>query len=259
MTKEAAKLPVLAILKQSVILPFQRWKIILLVIWPYLLIILTPFVIINLFPQLISLLPVEQDIVYYLGPIISEFLLYFIVAIMAIRCHRVFLLPAETKKKEITRFHWLSCEIKYFFYAVIVFLFSMLGFIPSFVLSIVAPSLSNDWVVNVLSLPFIYILSRLSLVLPDIALGKKPSLFSAWENSRGQSLRLSAVMVVFLFAVYAPLLELARNLSVNIGSMLPVYLLVTIFSVFDVCALSLSYQWITENKQSNTTDSEVTS
>lgn len=245
------KLPVFAILTESIKLPFQRWKRILSATWLYLLFYLIALVLPSLLSEEARPFLASDLLVYYLKSLFYEIVCSIPLFIMAIRCHRFFLLPEDVAREKIIKFNRQNGEVTFIFYWVLIYLYSLLGVIPMIVIISIVPRLESNWVFFfIFLLPSAYLFSRLSLALPHIALARKPSLSQAWEESKEQSLRLLVVLFIVPVGVSTLIGSSVINTSL-INSSLFTYFMTTFIGVLEVCALSLSYKWIKECKYIN--------
>lgn len=184
-------------------------------------------------------------------PIALGFISTIAMLVLAIACHRVFVLGPHSTAGH--GFQWWAQRVARFFgWGIVIGLVCAILAMPAFVY-LVANSPSDvasspadlpahvQLLALVLALPAIYVLSRLSLVLPDVATTDAPGdLGKAWRLSSGNGLRLALVVG------YLPLLVDTRTamwlsgespLIQTIRTLVVVYVL-----IFQVAVLSLAYR-----------------
>lgn len=171
---------------------------------------------------------------------------------LAVRCHQLVL--ADTAWRATQKWPWL--ETKFFFWSMalcLIFVMAMIApvFIGFTVLRNMLPPkqrIENEWLTWLLlfgpMIPGAYLLARVSLVLPMVAIGRTASLSSAWALSRHNGWRLTIVVGLLPAALSAITEKLSRqNASMLEHALLAV--MSAVFVVIEVVALSLSYQALT--------------
>lgn len=228
-------------------MPFANYKELIRLGWPYAcLILISSFV---------------ADGIDSIALNITYLVIFYITAILGvIGCHRVFLLPKKLVKETLT-FRWSSRETK--------FLFSMLA-ISILVFFITFPILNifyyivgfekingedspifYDFIATISYIPACYLISRWSLIFPDIAVGNNRTLLWAWEISSKYSFKLFILigMLPFTTGFIIAYIEFFINnsyiLSFVIGAL---WIMV---GVIEICFLSLCYKWIVSKQDTS--------
>lgn len=179
-------------------------------------------------------------------------------ALFAITTHRLVLLPNADYKQtfQITAFSRIG---KFILWVIILAIIENLLSAPAF---LVLSSLQNENAVSdladqafsnfgsflfttlfqiLLSLPAMYVASRLSLALPSSAVDRSIGLAGSWKSTRGNGWRM--VVVVFLLpGVLFSLLNLIPLLNIEGLTLIIAIPLVGIGFIVQISALSLSYQ-----------------
>ncbi|PCH61534.1 MAG: hypothetical protein COC19_04640 [SAR86 cluster bacterium] len=250
-------LPIVEIFLKSITLSFEKIGQLLRLAWPYALYLLVDNTFLSIPPpesieslEPFELLEFQQSMIFILGfGLISLFL----GPMAGVGCHRVFLLDKE-EALSTKIFRWQARERDYF---VCYFLIFILSSIPTIVISILlnvfySPDVIDLEKIEVISfleylltmLPSFYIFSRLSLLLPGSALGRYPTLVSAWKASSGNAISLF-ILIGVLPLITGYLLDTFQIIS-N-GSLLFKFIgniaMVVIITI-ELCCLSLSYEWI---------------
>ncbi|MBN2466954.1 MAG: hypothetical protein JXD19_02285, partial [Deltaproteobacteria bacterium] len=166
--------------------------------------------------------------------------------IFAVTCHRLVLLGddsvppygLQTWTGRETRFVGWFLELIFIFVAITILLVVPLGFMGSLLGGGDSQPL---WFMYLFCIPGLYVLSRLSIILPAIAIDKREDLLWAWRVSKGNGGRLFIVAgilpVLFSLIQIIPSLY-AKSLLVHIL----VGLLGFVLMAVEMTALSLSYQ-----------------
>lgn len=234
-------LPIHAIFEESIGLSMRRFNDILRIGWPYFLILFVSI----MFPDQISGL--AELIVFYI--------LFTTTSVLAIvGCHRIFLM-SQKEVNQTSTIRWSMRESRFLINSIGLSLIAAVFGVPFlFVLTNVSlfeqimidEGIAFDLLSVLFTLPSIYIMCRLSLIFPDVAVDhdRDRSLAWAWKISSGHSTRL------FLLIGMAPLTAwTALELIVGIlGDSLIIVAVEAIIwvgiSVIEVCLLSLSYRWL---------------
>lgn len=110
--------------------------------------------------------------------------------------------------------------------------------------------IGDDWLPWLLfwgpMIPGAYLLARVSLVLPMVAIGRAASLSSAWAISRHNGWRLAIVVGLLPAAFSAITGKLSQQNASMLERTLPA-VISAVFVVIEVVALSLSYQALTRS------------
>ena len=179
--------------------------------------------------------------------------------LFATAAHRFTLLPEEQWHRNAIH-GWGRDEFRYLLRAIIIGLAAAVVFfiIMLVCMAIVGPELA--WMGAVVAcLPALYIWARLSVTLPEVALGQKSDISRAWALSEGNGSRLVLIVIVLpvmmmlpVFASYA-----AENWMLNYVAAFGGY----ITSLISLVMLSVSYRFLTEfyDKPAETSGSEVSS
>ncbi len=163
----------------------------------------------------------------------------FIYSVLAITTHRIILLGPESVS-EFGVYLPRKRELSFILYSIGIGLcvipFGLLALIPAI-----------GWLIALASI--IYILARLSLVLPAIATDKKWSFLDSWKATKNHQILMMVVVAIFPFVISIPEMLLSHVPHID----LLVNFLSAVTMVFVVAALSVAFQVITEkaNKRFN--------
>lgn len=152
--------------------------------------------------------------------------------VIAVTTHRLVLLGPQSVSKWAL-FSWAGREIKFFLYAL-----SLMA--VSFLLMMIPIPLMIPVILG-----FIYLIARLSLVFPSIAVEHSASLQRAWQlsdNYRWQMVLISMLYPMFLFFLIGLMLFNLEGLMVNIL----LNLLIILVEVITIIMVSLAYREITD-------------
>lgn len=172
------------------------------------------------------------------------FLAIFVQVIFAIIVHRIVLMgPDAVSKWGISS--WTKRET-YFFLHVIGL---VLILIPCLLLTFIP---AVGWLIAAIT--SCWLLGRLSLVFPGIAIDKGVSFKMSWELTKNHQLLMFLVIIVLPFVLSLLLLALpvALSMLLEIPQILYVKsLIVTFVLIFEIAALSMTYQLITSEQYGN--------
>jgi len=179
-------------------------------------------------------------------------------AVFAVRCHRLVLLGSVEGAPD-SPFGWSRRETRFLFWLIGCYLVSVLAWMLISYLVVLASNLlgfipgiaAADLLVHLQKIQWLvttYVLARLSLVLPAVALDHPASLIWAWRISAGNGLRLTIVVgglpwILDLALDYAYLAEAG-----DVGWLLLLALGVVIVA-FEVSALSLCYRELSDEPE----------
>lgn len=166
--------------------------------------------------------------------------------LFATACHGFTLLPAEQQQSRILH-GWGRLEFRYFIRAVQIGLIAGVVFgVVMFALMLILGGQGETAIAAAVLalLPAAYLWGRLSVTLPELAIGRRTSLKRAWAMSRGNGSRLVLVVIVLPLLLTAPFLLLYwfDHLLLNYLAALGVYLTTLISLVM----LSLAYRFLLE-------------
>ena len=98
-----------------------------------------------------------------------------------------------------------------------------------------------QWVVASCFIPALYVMARLSLVLPGTALDGKPTLNWAWQLSCGNGWRL-VLLVGLLPWLFTQVAVILLRHNATLVEVVLIAVLVHVLLIVEVAALSLSYK-----------------
>ncbi len=241
-----AKLPVGALLAQALQLIYQNRVALFQLLAPALIVLVSLDLALALFfpPQQLSIgTSLGANSISYSSLLITG-LSFFISVLYATTSHQFTLAPKENKPTKSLHL-WGAKETSYFFRSLQIGLLSVLAFaLSSSVLSVI---IGKQLVYLTLTLGVIcaiYILSRLSIILPESALGKPTSLKRAWAMSKGNGTRMLLIVVIIPALMMAPFvfLSLLNMPLLSIVISIGIYL----STLVSLVILSLSYQFLLE-------------
>lgn len=93
-------------------------------------------------------------------------------------------------------------------------------------------------------MPAIYIWGRLSIILPEVAIGRESSLKRAWSLSKGNGWRVTLVVIGIPAALMLPIMGLyiVNNSALNLVASIGIYL----GTLISLVTLSLSYRFLAD-------------
>jgi hypothetical protein len=177
-------------------------------------------------------------------------------SIFAVTCHRLILVEHSEHKKGI-HLSFTSREIKFFVWVVGIYIFiAIIQMIPmtiyyNYVLQYgnggeVIGVNSNALVQFIISIPAMYVLGRLSLVFPAVAIDKPISLSRSWSYTRNNGLRMFFIVGLFPAILSVMLGAFTRDEATLIEQVILGFVFYLIFAI-EIFALSLSYKEIIPN------------
>ena len=239
------KLPVKNILIQAFILPFENYKLILRLTWPY---IIMTILLSTIFK------PVEENLtsIDFLAILVS----FPIIILSYVSCHRVFLL-SKVNRTNYSTFKWTKSNTMYLAKFIKLTLFLMAIFIPiliiisMFLFPLIENSSNFDFFIVILMLPFMYFLSRYSLILPCSAVSNNHTFSWSWKISKNNHVRLFfliGIIPILTSSVFSMLNDYyeASSIFSIINSL--VWLIVYLI---ELCILSLCYKFLHPNYLEN--------
>ncbi|QQD21865.1 hypothetical protein GJQ54_08880 [Oceanospirillaceae bacterium ASx5O] len=166
--------------------------------------------------------------------------------LFATACHGFTLLPAEQQQARVLH-GWGRLEFRYFIRAMQIGLIAGVVFgVAMFGLMLVLGGQGDSAIAAAMLalLPAVYLWGRLSVTLPELAIGRRTSLKRAWAMSRGNGSRLVLVVIVLPLLLTAPFLLLYwfDHLLLNYLAALGVYA----STLISLVMLSLAYRFLLE-------------
>lgn len=166
--------------------------------------------------------------------------------LLATASHQFTLLPEQQRNYTqviriwgLNEFRYLLRTLQISILALILFMLVMLA------LMLIGDNPELAYVAAFVALvPTLYILSRLSIVLPEAALGKATSLKRAWGLSEGNGVRLCLVVFLIPILSMSPFLALFLVDSFLLSYIAALGLYVT--TLISLVALSLSYRFLSD-------------
>lgn len=236
-------LPILYTLVSAGRLMKQKWRALFVLSWPYLLIVLTH--------QLLLSLVGEDNI-----PIVASLFWLSVLAILpwvTVRLHREILLPPQAERLTATG----RLELRVIgYWAMMVGVFLVIAFICRMVFDIIAPAgQPSEWVARMVlylvnTLLIAWLVSRWGLVIPATAIDDEPrGLWFAWRLSEQHKGALFILIGILPFIL--SLLLSGMPTEVNGGVSLVYGVCIYLAWAYEVCVLSLSYQWIVQRQTIN--------
>ena len=240
-------LPVLQILTTSVRLPFEYAATIFRLGWPYLLVAL--------------MLPVLAA--QYINVAFNLVLLPFLIAtsvLAGVACHQIFLCPKE-QVQQLSPFRWGKPEADFFvaglklIFALIVGLLLTVG-LGSLVVNIADIQfvpVTEYFGYNVLEwagmLLFGFVFSRISFILPGAAVGRYFNFNTSWAATKPYALHLffviSFIPIILATIVNRLTLLMSDTIEQDLGLQLAISFLSIVGAVIELCILSKSFEWVT--------------
>lgn len=175
------------------------------------------------------------------------------VALIAVACHRVVLLGADSLNNPWS-IYWTARETSFLVWLLILGIFL---FVAAKILSVVflmSPSTVFGFRTPWLGLIFTYIAvtylgGRFSMVLPATALGKRMIMSNSWYLTAGNGPTITVALLLPLVIMWC-LLTLGKLLAPFVPqsfSMVVVVILIAITFAAEVAVLSLSYQYLRDS------------
>lgn len=177
-------------------------------------------------------------------PLVFSVMTIMLSILFATSCHQYTLQSSQAVTSAFKR--WGANEWRYIFFAIKV---GFLSGIVFFALFMSGMSLVNGEEMAILmavfaALPTLYVWGRLSILLPEVALGKTGSLGRAWALSKGNGIRITLVVIIFPFLFSLPFIYLVSFNSLVLMMLAGVG--IYIVSLISLVALSLSYRFLTD-------------
>lgn len=164
--------------------------------------------------------------------------------LFATAAHRFTLLPEEQWHRNALH-AWGRDELRYLVRAIIIGVAAAVLFFMIMLVTMAVAGPEQAWVGAVVaSLPVLYVWARLSVTLPEIALGQHTDLKRAWALSDGNGSRLVLIVIVIPVLMMTPVFALyaAENWLLNYVAAFGGY----ITSLISLVMLSVSYRFLTE-------------
>lgn len=186
------------------------------------------------------------------------FLAFPITILYVITVHRIMILgPDGTKKYGL--FEWGYREWRYLFFLIVLSIAAWVPIAIWFMLKFSANGNDEPFLIQVVTawLPFIPIalaFARVSLVFPATAVDSRLSLRESWEISRGNTLRLSAVIYsipILTMTVGAILLNILPDAVIQYFDTVTSIIIVLVgylLYVIEVSCLSFSYKYFVNSR-----------
>lgn len=193
----------------------------------------------------------EDDYINQFGFLIISVLLS---VVFATSCHRFTLLPQE--KWDANALHGMRREeFRYLLRGLLLGVIAMVIFFCTMLIAMLLLGKDYAWLGAVIGvLPALYIWSRLSATLPELALGQKTDLKRAWLLSEGNGTRLVLVVFIVPVAMASPFLMLFMldHSALRYLAAFGTY----ITSLISLVMLSLSYRFLLDFYEPQTAVSE---
>lgn len=166
-------------------------------------------------------------------------------SLFAVTCHRLVLAPAPLRPLKID---WHGRILRFTGYMLVLYTLVMIinlavSIIYMNTMQFVASgeSSSSSWLMDLFSIPALYVLARLSLVFPATAIDQRTSLQWSWNKTRGNGWRIFLVVGLFPWIMGLLIWGISRE-EASFVEMALLYIM-TIFSLaVGIFALSLTYQ-----------------
>jgi hypothetical protein len=240
-------LPLLAILRNAILLPMQHGREVLRVAS-------LPLIAVIAATMTWQLAAAEQD---QFGRSVMLLFQLFAISWLAVTLHRLVLLDEEQARANLAVGTWLRIAKYAMYFAGLWILFIalklllvsgvMLAFGTTYVPTGEQPPPTPGWF-EWLDLPSTLVallaVSRLCLVAPAAAVDRDAGLAAAWQRSRGHALRLTVVIGLLPWC-FGKLIEMLDRHVVSSAGITGLVLLGTVLTVFEIVALSLSYEALT--------------
>lgn len=241
-----AKLPVGELLSQALQLIYHKRVALFKLLAPLLVFLIG----VDLAMQVFISAPQETDKTNVMMPqvslmtVIFMFISLFFSVLYATNSHQFTLSPAAQKPQQGLRL-WGENEANYFFKSIQIGLLSMVVFaLCSSALAVIVGKEQIYIALGLAAVAALYVLSRLSIILPEAALGKPTNLKRAWAMSQGNGTRMLLVVIIVPACMIMPflLLSMLQTPFINVFVSLGMYL----GSLVSLVILSLSYQFLLE-------------
>ncbi|WNC71514.1 hypothetical protein RGQ13_15485 [Thalassotalea psychrophila] len=244
---EKKKLPITDIFLTSILLPFYRIKALLRLTWPYILLNISQLMFV--------------DVEFYQHNTLAVFTYWLVLMVVsvitAVNCHRIFLLSDE-EVEQTKLFRWNSNDTNFLVRLIKLGLFACILSIP-FAFIMFGVFSKGDYftdspftyvlLVTVLYLPVSYFLARLSISLPDAAVGEDRSSGWSWGISTGQSFRLFILLCILPTITNLTLTGIQNVIGDYYVLNFVISLVWLIIAAIELCLLSKSYDWLISNQE----------
>ena len=212
--------------------------------------LLIPFLLIVMFEQVLPYSALAQNKILLF---ISAIFLFALNILIAVTTHRI-LLMNENAVPTWGLYKFTRREIKFFFYSFLIFLFVMLIILPIILLFGATIGSSSELMYPLLiilsAVISIFMFSRLSLVLPSIALDKDLSFSDSWKLTSNYKV-LCMFTIIIIPSLIAILISLVYGIAIEfLTAVISTKLnflnsLLTLFvNVFIISALSATYKFL---------------
>jgi membrane-anchored glycerophosphoryl diester phosphodiesterase (GDPDase) len=233
------KLPVEAIIRESIRRTTLRYKELIVLCWPYIAVILaTSFV--------------QESTGQGWTSIVNILALVVVSVLAAIGCHRVFLVPEEISNMSALR--WGKRETQFLINAMGLGVMTLLTSIPSLIAIVYMQNMElfaeeTNWtlfllVTTLLYAPPYYFIARWALILPASALDRNRNMRWAWDISKGNSFQLFILIGLVPLLTGFVLSSLAEFLGSSIIFLIVQNAIWLAVGAVEICLLSLSYEWM---------------
>lgn len=180
----------------------------------------------------------------------------------AVACHRLVILgnvsvpPFGIRKWTMRETRFLGWLIG--FWLILMLLMESRSMVTRFLISLFGISGVTASLISlaIIGLSVMYLLARLCMIFPAVAIGKKPSIKWAWDISEGNSWQLLLIVGVMplTLVIIQIYLEMADGTVIEdiVNSMLSF-----IVSIIGISAISLSYKELSKEKSNNRPQSDA--
>jgi membrane-anchored glycerophosphoryl diester phosphodiesterase (GDPDase) len=233
------KLPVEAIIRESIRRTSLRYKELIVLCWPYIAVILATYFV--------------QEGTRKDWTSIVNMLAFVVVSVLAaIGCHRVFLVPEEISNLSALR--WGKRETQFLINAIGLGFMTALTSIPSMIAVFNIQEMElfsgdENWtlyllITTLLYAPPYYFIARWALILPASALDRNRNMRWAWDISKGNSFQLFILIGLVPLLTGFVLSSLAEFLGSSIIFLIVQNAIWLAVGAVEICLLSLSYEWM---------------
>lgn len=185
--------------------------------------------------------------------VISGIVFWFLSVYLIVTCHRIVILGGQSVPSFRKR-GWTRRETRFLSWSVWLFFSVGLVVLVGAILSIIAaefisflPNMDNILML-ILAIPIIYMVARVNVIFPAVAIDKKPDIEWACSISEGNGWRL--VILIGFYPLIAVFVDMLFGQKKNIFiENIVLSILTVIFLVLETTALSLSYKELIQNNQ----------
>ncbi|MCD8523751.1 MAG: hypothetical protein LRY66_01805 [Saccharospirillaceae bacterium] len=228
----SADLPVMDLITEAIALLWLKRSAVIRMFLPAMLIL-------ALVDWSSSVFLAEDD---YLNKLVFIIVSIFLSVMFATSCHRFTLLPKE--QWDANALHGIGREeLRYLLRGILLAVIAVVVFFGTMLFAMVFLGQENAWLGAVIAvLPALYFWSRLSITLPELALGQKSDLKRAWSLSAGNGSRLVLVVFIAPVVMASPFLALFMldHSALRYLAAFGTY----ITSLISLVMLSLSYRFL---------------